>query len=194
MMPRDAEGLHASSGLAPCTAYCRLRISVSKPALSPPPSGAVPLGLAAVARPPRFVVAPPPGNSESHAALDLLALGRIPYVCDWINKAMHYPLKTGQGSFYTMPHSHEIDDRLILLQYHHSERDFTEQVKDQFDTLYKEADKYGGRILSITLHPWVIGQPYRIKPLEEALSYIMGHKDVWCATGSEILAAFKASQ
>ncbi|MCH8074878.1 MAG: polysaccharide deacetylase family protein [SAR324 cluster bacterium] len=135
-----------------------------------------------------------PGKSESHATLDLLAAEGIEYVCDWINDDMPYPLKTGQGSLYSMPHSHEIDDRLILLQYHHSERDFTEQVKDQFDTLYKEADKYGGRILSITLHPWVIGQPYRIKPLEEALSYIMGHKDVWCATGSEILAAFKASQ
>lgn len=135
-----------------------------------------------------------PGKSESHATLDLLAAEGVEYVCDWINDDMPYPLKTARGGLFSMPHSHEIDDRLILLQYHHSEQDFTEQVKDQFDTLYKEADKHGGRILSITLHPWVIGQPYRIKPLEEALSYIMGHDGVWCATGSEILAAYKASQ
>ena len=135
-----------------------------------------------------------PGKSESHATLDLLAANGIEYVCDWINDDMPYPLKTSGGSLFSMPHSHEIDDRQILLQYHHSEQDFIEQVKDQFDTLYQEADQYGGRILSITLHPWVIGQPYRIKPLEEALSYIMGHEGVWCATGSEILAAFKASQ
>ena len=135
-----------------------------------------------------------PGKSESHATPDLLAAEGIEYVCDWINDDMPYPLKTKSGSLYSMPHSHEIDDRVILLQYHHSERDFTDQVQDQFDTLYREADTQGGRIMAITLHPWVIGQPYRMKPLEEALSHIMNHEGVWSASASEILAAFKASQ
>ncbi|MBT3535754.1 MAG: polysaccharide deacetylase, partial [Rhodospirillaceae bacterium] len=42
------------------------------------------------------------------------------------------------------------------------------------------------------LNPWITGQAYRIKALEEALSYITGHDGVWSATGSEILDAFKA--
>lgn len=132
-----------------------------------------------------------PGKSESHATPDLLAAEGVDYVCDWINDDMPYPLKTQSGSLHSMPHSHEIDDRLILLQYHHSERDFVDQVKDQFDTLYRESETQGGRILAITLHPWVIGQPYRMKSLAEALTYVMGHEGVWSATGSEILAAFK---
>ena len=43
--------------------------------------------------------------------------------------------------------------------------------------------------MAISLHPWVIGQPYRISALEEALAHIMRHPDVWAATGSDILDA-----
>jgi hypothetical protein len=40
----------------------------------------------------------------------------------------------------------------------------------------------------------VIGQPYRIGALEQALAHIMGHHDVWAATGSEILDAWQSQQ
>lgn len=48
--------------------------------------------------------------------------------------------------------------------------------------------------MAVTLDPWVIGHPYRIKPLEEASAYIKGHERVWAATGADILAAFRAQQ
>lgn len=57
--------------------------------------------------------------------------------------------------------------------------------------LYREAGEHGGRILSLPLHSWVIGVPYRIGYLEEILDYILSHQDVWPATGAEILAAFQ---
>jgi hypothetical protein len=41
--------------------------------------------------------------------------------------------------------------------------------------------------MAISLHPWVIGQPYRISALEEALDHINSHAEVWSATGAEIL-------
>lgn len=47
--------------------------------------------------------------------------------------------------------------------------------------------------MAITLHPWLISQPYRIGVLEEALQHIMGRRGVWAATGAEILAAFKTA-
>ncbi len=48
--------------------------------------------------------------------------------------------------------------------------------------------------MAISLHPWVIGQPYRIGALEEALAHIMRHRGVWAATGSQILDAWRAAQ
>ncbi len=56
--------------------------------------------------------------------------------------------------------------------------------------LYDETDRYGGRILSIVLTPYLAGMHYRIKYLNEMFDWLLGHDGVWNATGAEILAAF----
>jgi peptidoglycan/xylan/chitin deacetylase (PgdA/CDA1 family) len=135
-----------------------------------------------------------PAKSESFATLDLLGAAGLDYVCDWVNDDMPYAMRTASGLIHAMPHPIDIDDHTILVQNHHTEDDFRDQLCDQFDLLYKESATAGGRIMAISLHPWVIGQPYRMRALEEALAHIMRHPGVWAATGSEILDAWKASQ
>jgi peptidoglycan/xylan/chitin deacetylase (PgdA/CDA1 family) len=135
-----------------------------------------------------------PAKSESAATLDLLGAAELDYVCDWVNDDMPYAMRTASGPIHAMPHPIDIDDHTILVQNHHTEDDFRDQLCDQFDLLYKESATAGGRIMAISLHPWVIGQPYRMRALEEALAHIMRHPGVWAATGSEILDAWKASQ
>jgi hypothetical protein len=44
--------------------------------------------------------------------------------------------------------------------------------------------------MCIPLHPYLIGQPYRIAVFEEALAYITRHDKVWLATGREIAQHF----
>ena len=131
-----------------------------------------------------------PAKSESHRTLDLLAETGIEYVCDWVNDDMPYRMK----NLYSMPHSSDIDDYVILVNNHHGEDEFRDQLIDQFDLLHEESQNQGGRIMSISLHPWVIGQPYRIGALESALAHIMRHPGVWPATGAEILDAWKAQR
>jgi hypothetical protein len=104
---------------------------------------------------------------------------------------MPYPFETASGSIHNMPHTMELDDQQILIALRHTEQEYVDQLKDQFDCLYAESVNSGGRIMAINLNPWVTGQAYRIKKLEEALSYITGHDGVWSATGGEILDAFK---
>ncbi|MGE0310542.1 MAG: polysaccharide deacetylase family protein [Lautropia sp.] len=133
-----------------------------------------------------------PAKSESPATLDLVAAAGIDYVCDWVNDDMPYPIRGGGRTIHAMPHPIDIDDHTILVQNHHTEQDFTDQLCDQFDVLYRESADQGGRIMAISLHPWVIGQPYRIGALEAALSHIMQHQGVWAATGADILDAWKA--
>lgn len=135
-----------------------------------------------------------PAKSESASTLDLLGAAGMDYVCDWVNDDMPYAMRTASGPIHAMPHPIDIDDHTILVQNHHTEDDFRDQLCDQFDVLYKESATAGGRVMAISLHPWVIGQPYRMRALEEALAHIMRHKGVWAATGSEILDAWKTSQ
>ena len=132
-----------------------------------------------------------PAKSQSDNTLDLVSAEGIDYVCDWINDDMPYAMKTKHGTIHSMPHAFEIDDQTIMGNYHHSEQQFVDQVCEQFDVLYRETETEGGRIMALTIHPWMSGQPHRIKFLEAALSHIMGHDGVWSATGAEILAAFK---
>jgi allantoinase len=135
-----------------------------------------------------------PAKSESTHTLDLIAADCVDYVCDWVNDDMPYAMRSGSGPLHAMPHPIDIDDHTILVQNHHSEDDFRNALTDQFDWLYREAETEGGRVMAISLHPWIIGQPYRIAALEQALDHILRHAGVWCATGAEILDAWKQQQ
>lgn len=134
-----------------------------------------------------------PAKSESFATPDLLREAGVEYVCDWVNDDMPYAMRTRAGELVAMPHPVDIDDYTILVQNHHTEDDFRDALIDQFDLLYREASPENGRVMAISLHPWIIGQPYRIGALEQALQYIMQRRGVWAATGSQILAAWKHS-
>jgi allantoinase len=135
-----------------------------------------------------------PARSESSATLDLIASAGIDYVCDWVNDDMPYAMQAGGRTLHSMPLANDIDDYTILVQNRHSEDSFTQQVCDQFDRLYDEAAEQGGRIMTLSLHPWAIGQPYRISALEGALAHMVSRKGVWPATAAEILDAFTAQE
>jgi peptidoglycan/xylan/chitin deacetylase (PgdA/CDA1 family) len=56
---------------------------------------------------------------------------------------------------------------------------------EHFDRLYAEGSE-SGRVMSINLHPWLVGHPWRVQALDAALRYITGHAGVWLATGCEV--------
>ncbi len=132
-----------------------------------------------------------PARSESMNTLDLIAAEGIEYVCDWINDDLPYPIRSKNGQIHSMPISHDIDDQTIISGYHQSEDDFVDQVCDAFDIHMADSKTHGGRVFTLTIHPWMSGQPHRIKSLKRALSHVMGTSGVWSATASEILDAFK---
>jgi peptidoglycan/xylan/chitin deacetylase (PgdA/CDA1 family) len=133
-----------------------------------------------------------PIRSESMNTPDLVAAEGVEYLCDWANDDLPYAYKTASGTIHNMPHTMELDDQQILISLRHTEQEYVDQLKDQFDCLYAEAATQGGRVMAINLNPWVTGQAYRIRALEEALAYITAHDGVWSATGAEILDAFTA--
>ncbi len=135
-----------------------------------------------------------PGRSESLATPDLLAAAGMEYFCDWANDDMPYRFRTSEGPLVAMPLSADLDDRQSIVEFCHSEQDFKLQVLDQFGFLKRESESQGGRILSLTLHPWVIGQPHRIAALEETLSALAQEQAIWSATGIEIMRHWRAAQ
>ena len=135
-----------------------------------------------------------PDRSESENTPDLLVQHGVDYFCDWVNDDMPYKFKTKSGDLIAMPLSQELEDTFILLNNKHSEDSYVEQICDACDFLLAETIDHGGRILSLNIHPWMLGQPHRIGKLEEVLQYITSKKEVWCANASEILEQYKKSE
>ena len=135
-----------------------------------------------------------PDRSESENTPDLLVQHGVDYFCDWVNDDMPYEFKTKSGDLIAMPLSQELEDTFILLNNKHSEDSYVEQICDACDFLLAETNNHGGRILSLNIHPWMLGQPHRIGKLEEVLQYITSQKEVWCASASEILEQYKKSK
>jgi peptidoglycan/xylan/chitin deacetylase (PgdA/CDA1 family) len=126
-----------------------------------------------------------PCFSESFNTPDLLADSGIEYLCDYTCDDQPFPLKVKSGSLLSIPYSLEINDIAAFLAVGVSGADFGAMIRDQFDVLYREGAT-NGRVLAICLHTFLMGQAFRAKHLDEALSYIMQHDGLWAATAGEV--------
>jgi allantoinase len=133
-----------------------------------------------------------PALTESHHTLDLLAEAGVGYVADWCNDDQPYRMTTRAGPIVAMPYTLEVGDIPVFLEKGGSGEDFYRLVVDQFDVLWEEGAETA-RILSIALHPFLIGHPFRAKHLDRALAYMKERDEVWFATGGAILDWFAAA-
>ena len=127
-----------------------------------------------------------PAYSESTRTPRLLAEEGLRYLCDWPNDDQPYRMKVPGGEMYSLPVLLDLDDFHLLWTRILPIMDYSRVLQDSFDRLYVEGER-SGRLMVLNLHPWLIGQPFRSKYLDQALSYIAGHQRVWKATGSEII-------
>lgn len=128
--------------------------------------------------------------AESEHTPDLLAEAGLSYLADWVADDQPFYLQTKSGPLVNVPYSLDINDIQLFLGKGFSGPEYVRIMQDQFDTLYRESER-GGRVMIIPLHPFVLGQAYRIRYLGEALQYILGHEGVWPATGGEIARAYR---
>ena len=133
-----------------------------------------------------------PGMTETVRTLDILAENGIEYTGNWVNDEQPYPMKVKKGSMISMPYSSEINDIPAMLSLHQSPERFGQMICDQFDVLYEDGAQTG-RVMSICLHPFIIGHPHRSKYFAKALAHITSRQEVWLATGSEIVDWYKAN-
>lgn len=115
---------------------------------------------------------------------DLVAEAGIDYYCDWYHDDQPTEMRVRSGRLITLPYQMDINDAMVWR--HQTEADeFAQMIVDHFDTLWREgADQ--PRVCCIALHPFIFGQPHRIRALERALTHIRAHDAVWLATGSQI--------
>jgi peptidoglycan/xylan/chitin deacetylase (PgdA/CDA1 family) len=131
-----------------------------------------------------------PGLTETFETPRLLAELGLSYVLDWTNDDQPYRLSV--PGMLSVPYTVELNDLGIFTISGHTGPDFLQMFKDQLDQLYADSE-HSGRVLALALHPFVIGQPFRHKYLDQALEYAANHPGVWLATSDEIAEHFAAT-
>jgi allantoinase len=130
--------------------------------------------------------------AESLHTPDLLAEAGIEYVSNYTHDELPVPLRVKQGSLLTMPYTLEINDVPTIMVKGASAEVFGRMIRDQFDVLYAEGAARP-RIMSLSVHPFISGHPFRMKHIEAALGYVASHGDVWLTTGVEINNWYRAN-
>jgi len=130
--------------------------------------------------------------AESLSSPDLLAEAGIEYVSNYAHDELPVPMRVKRGSLLTMPYTLELNDVPTILGKGASGEVFGRMIMDQFDVLYAEG-KERPRIMSISLHPFISGHPFRMKHLESALAYVASHSAVWLTTGGEVNDWYRAN-
>lgn len=131
-----------------------------------------------------------PALSETFRTPALLAELGLDYVLDWTGDDQ--PFWLNSPGMMSLPYTVELNDLGLFTAHSITGPDFVQIVKDQLDQLYADSER-SGRVLSLALHPFVTGQAFRLKYLDQALEYVVGHPGVWNTTSDEIAAHFAAT-
>ncbi|OLN23007.1 polysaccharide deacetylase [Domibacillus antri] len=132
-----------------------------------------------------------PALAETWNTPRLLEEIGIEYVCDWLNDEEPYQMATPGKKLISVPYSAELNDIQCFLRGGYMAPDYLQLLKDQFDVLHQES-QIRGKVMTIPLHPFVIGHPFRMKYLEQAVKHMMEKTDVWFCTASDIVRSYRA--
>jgi allantoinase len=133
----------------------------------------------------------PGPQSATENTPDILAEMGFLYHGDWYHDDQPMPLRVRSGRLISLPYAAEVNDAPFLGSAYEAD-DFCEVVKRQFDTLYREGAE-SGRVMCISIHPALIGQPQRAKYLDDALRHVFSHPGVWKTTGDAIAEHYMAN-
>jgi peptidoglycan/xylan/chitin deacetylase (PgdA/CDA1 family) len=127
-----------------------------------------------------------PGLAESRVTPDLLKEAGYRYVMDWPMDDQPIWMRTRAGPILSVPYPIELNDLPALVFRRHTGRQFARMIIDQFDEMLAQSRKYP-LVFAVALHPFVIGQPHRLRAFREALRHIHGHREeLWITTPGEI--------
>jgi allantoinase len=134
-----------------------------------------------------------PGLTETLETPELLAAAGVKYIGDYVYDDEPTEIATAKGPLITLPYSVELNDIPMMLVQHHESDYLLRRTIDQFERLYAEGEKRA-KILALAIHPYISGQPHRIKYLEQIYEFANRHKGVLHWNGAEILDWYLAER
>ncbi len=134
-----------------------------------------------------------PGLTETYETPEHLTAAGIRYIGDWVHDDEPTEISTANGPLITLPYTLECNDITLMVVQHHEAAYWTRKCLDAFERLYREgADR--PKFLAIAIHPYISGQPFRIKYLESVYEQIAESSGVLHWNGEQILDWYLGSR
>ncbi|RFU44965.1 polysaccharide deacetylase family protein [Paraburkholderia sp. DHOC27] len=137
-----------------------------------------------------------PWISESHLTPDLLAETGYRYTLNWCHDDRPQRMSTRGAPLWAIPYPQELNDLPMLVGRQMDACAFADMIIDQFDEMLEQTRRAAAHgqgaqalVMGIALHPYLVGQPYRLRHLRRALQHIAAARDkgeIWMTTPGAI--------
>jgi peptidoglycan/xylan/chitin deacetylase (PgdA/CDA1 family) len=134
-----------------------------------------------------------PGLTQTYDTPELLAEAGVQYIGDWVYDDEPTTIRTANGPLVTLPYTVELNDIPMMIVQHHESDYLLKRAIDQFDRLYEEGAERA-KIMSIAIHPYISGQPHRIKYLEAFYDHVAQKTGVLHWNGVQLLDWYRGEQ
>jgi allantoinase len=129
-----------------------------------------------------------PAAAESRATPDLLVEAGYTHSLGWPVDDQPIWMRTRSGPLLIVPYPMELNDIGANIHRDHTGRDFADMIIDQFEEMLEQSEEQP-LVMSVALHPFICGQPFRLRALRQAIKHCLQPKNkdkVWLTTAGRI--------
>lgn len=127
-----------------------------------------------------------PWIAESAVTPDLLKEQGYAYTLNWCMDDQPVWLRTRAGLLLAIPYPQEVNDIPSIVARKDSAATFADMIIDTFDEMLDQSARQP-LVMGIALHPYIVGQPGRLRQLRRALTHITDQRDrIWLTRAGDI--------
>ena len=135
-----------------------------------------------------------PWLAHSPTTLRSLGAAGFTYLLDLRLDDQPVWIGAGAGRILSVPYALELNDSSTMIGRYASAREFCDMIIDEFDELL-EASRAQPLVMSVVVHSFISGQPFRLAAFTRALDHIAARRgDIWLCKPGEIADFISAAQ
>ena len=138
----------------------------------------------------------PPGGwsspwlAQTDRTPDLLAQAGYRYLLDLRMDDQPVWLTTAGAPLLALPYALELNDSSTVVGRQASAAEFADMVVDEFEELLDAAEEQP-LVMSVVVHSYISGVPFRLRQLDRALAHLAAHRDdIWLTQPRHLHAAW----
>lgn len=127
-----------------------------------------------------------PGAHPSANTEDILKKAGYAYTMDWPMDDQPAWLRTAHGPLMSMPYPHEVNDVPMVVLHDGTASAFADMAIDNLEEMLVQSQNQS-LVYGITIHTFIVGQPFRIRQFRRVLDALQRHRDrIWFTTPGRI--------